>query len=408
MVKNRTNVLGAYGLATLTLVALMSSCGGNSNPAAPSAAGGAVRGNVIFALEPGVNLTLKVPAPQLQSPISNVEITNLAPTLVITNAKPLYVPSADLTYRFEIYQTQANGGMVLVHSNTTTQTPTTTSYTVNVDLEQAGDFTWRSRAQIGDENGPWSDAATFRTRTLITVDPPTPLSPANGSAVSTRKPELVVTNGAVSANAGAVSVNFQINDGPAAEGGPIFSVSLGVNGTTTGVYADRLASETLFTWRAQATNGTITSDWSETFTFTTSATTTGGPRTPDPAPGQMLPLPDREQLINDLAASNPQALGDSCIEEGGTWEFMDEAVRLLRLEDTRWGYNCKRGNCNDPSIDVIDYFWGIGDGQESTDVYLIDIIGAVCPDGDQSPAWIDQTDVTHEEGTVGRWIFPRP
>ena len=111
MVKNQTNILGVYGLAALAFVALISSCGGNSNPAAPST-GGAVRGDVLFALDPGVNLTLKVPAPQLQSPISNVEITNLAPTLVITNAKPLYVPSADLTYRFEIYQTQTNGGMV--------------------------------------------------------------------------------------------------------------------------------------------------------------------------------------------------------------------------------------------------------------------------------------------------------
>ena len=83
-------------------------------------------------------------------------------------------------------------------------------------------------------------------------------------------------------------------------------------------------------------------------------------------------------------------------------------MAALRARDTRWGYNCKRGDCNDPSIDVVDYFWGIGDGQESTDVYLIDIIGAVCPDGDQSPAWIDQTDATHEEGSVGRWIFPRP
>ena len=119
-------------------------------------------------------------------------------------------------------------------------------------------------------------------------------------------------------------------------------------------------------------------------------------------------LPNEEALINSIAAANPGAIANSCIEEGGSWEFMDLAVAALRARDTRWGYNCKRGDCNDPSIDVVDYFWGIGDGQESTDVYLIDIIGAVCPDGDQSPAWIDQTDATHEEGSVGRWIFPRP
>jgi hypothetical protein len=38
---------------------------------------------------------------------------------------------------------------------------------------------------------------------------------------------------------------------------------------------------------------------------------------------------------------------------------------------------------------------------------LIDIISAVCPGGNQSPAWIDQTQATADEGTVGRWIYPR-
>jgi hypothetical protein len=403
MVKNQTNILGAYGLAALAFVALISSCGGNSNPAAPSAAGGAVRGDVLFALDPGVNLTLKVPAPQLQSPISNVEITDLAPTLVIANAKPLYVPSADLTFRFEVYQTQANGGMVLVHANTTTQTPTTTSYTVNVDLEQAGDFMWRSRAQIGDENGPWSDAATFRTPTLVTVGAPTPLSPADGADVTATRPELIVTNGEVSANAGAVEIEYEINDGATAVGGARFKANMGGGGTTTGMFEDPLGLGQ-FSWRARASNGPVTSDWSATSMFNVVA----GGRAPDPPPGQKLPLPNREQLIQDLADLNPQALGDSCIEEGGTWEFMDEAVRLLRLEDTRWGYNCKRGHCNEPSIDVIDYFWDAGDAQGKTEVYLIDIIGAVCPGGNQSPTWIDQTQVTADQGTIGRWIFPRP
>ena len=57
---------------------------------------------------------------------------------------------------------------------------------------------------------------------------------------------------------------------------------------------------------------------------------------------------------------------------------------------------------------MVDYFYGIGDGQHSTEVYLIDIISAVCPGGDQSPSWTDQTQATAESGTIGRWIYPRP
>ena len=56
---------------------------------------------------------------------------------------------------------------------------------------------------------------------------------------------------------------------------------------------------------------------------------------------------------------------------------MDLAVAALRARDTRWGYNCKRGNCNDLSIDVVTYFYGAGDGRYSPDVYLIDIIRGI-------------------------------
>ena len=113
-------------------------------------------------------------------------------------------------------------------------------------------------------------------------------------------------------------------------------------------------------------------------------------------------------MIIAVADANPGALLNSCIEEGGSWQFMDLAVAALRATDTRWGYNCKRGDCNDPSVDVVDYFYGIGDGVQSTDVYLIDIISAVCPGGNQSPSWTDQTDATASQGTIGRWIYPRP
>ena len=116
-----------------------------------------------------------------------------------------------------------------------------------------------------------------------------------------------------------------------------------------------------------------------------------------------MPLPNESAVIDAVAAANPGALANSCVHEGGSWEFMDLAVEALRARDTRWGYNCKRGNCDDPSIDVVNYFYGSGNGDHSAEVYIIDIIGAVCPSGNQSPSWTNQT------GTgLGRWIYPRP
>jgi hypothetical protein len=111
-------------------------------------------------------------------------------------------------------------------------------------------------------------------------------------------------------------------------------------------------------------------------------------------------------IVQEVAAQYPGALRNSCQDQGGTWEFMDRVVSRLRQVDTRWGYNCKRGNCGDISQDVVDYHYGPGPDQGSTDVYIIDIISGHCGSS-PSPAWVDQTEVTRRAGTIGRWAFPR-
>ena len=217
----------------------------------------------------------------------------------------------------------------------------------------------------------------------------------------------MVANGAASSSIGAVTYEFQVDDSGASFPSPSTFNTLRSNGSTSSAQVQgSLLKNTTFFWRTRATAGAFTSNWSPTQTFATPDIVEN--RTPDPAPGQKLPLPNEAALIQQVASQNSGALANSCIEEGGSWEFMDAAVEALREKDTRWGYNCKRGDCNHISIDVVDYFWGIGDGGNSTDVYIIDIINAVCPGGNQSTSWTDQTEVTHEEGAIGRWVYPRP
>jgi hypothetical protein len=130
----------------------------------------------------------------------------------------------------------------------------------------------------------------------------------------------------------------------------------------------------------------------------------GGGRTPDPPAGQRLPLPGYgASVVQQIASQFPGALRNSCQDTGGTWEFMDRVVNELRKYDTRWGYNGKRGNAGDPSKDVVDYHYGRGGDEGSTDVYIIDIIGGHCG-GNPQPGWGDVTDVTINSGTIGRWI----
>ncbi len=96
-----------------------------------------------------------------------------------------------------------------------------------------------------------------------------------------------------------------------------------------------------------------------------SACPTGpGGRTPDPQGGR-LPLPGYgASVVQAVARANPGALPNSCQEHGGSWQFMDQVVDTLRTYDTRWGYNGKRGNANDPSKDVITYHYGAGPDAE--------------------------------------------
>jgi hypothetical protein len=126
------------------------------------------------------------------------------------------------------------------------------------------------------------------------------------------------------------------------------------------------------------------------------------PRAPNPPDGHRLPLPDMFHVVREVAASHPDALRHSCQEHGGSWEFMDRVVDRLRQHDTRWGYNGKRGNNGDPSLDVIDYNYGAHADEGTTEVYIIDIVVGHCG-SNPAPAWIDQTGATAAAGSIGRW-----
>ena len=112
-----------------------------------------------------------------------------------------------------------------------------------------------------------------------------------------------------------------------------------------------------------------------------------------------IPLPEMYAVVARVAAEHPNALRSSCQDHGGSWEFMDLVVDELRQQDTRWGYNGKRGDVNNPSHDAIAYHFGGGPDQNSPDVHVVDIIGGHCGP-DPGPAWIN---VTNFHGAGAAW-----
>ncbi|MEE2791344.1 MAG: hypothetical protein VX453_06915, partial [Acidobacteriota bacterium] len=360
-----------------------------------------------------------VAAPVASEPTGGQTTVTNSPRLVAHHAE-ISGPAEDILYRFELATEPVFTAPSAVL--TVAQAAGTVTSASPGELPHDQTFHWRVRvsaqARNGQILGPWSATASFRTPPPpITIGTPIPASPINGATTDSVRPTLTVTNGVVSGPAGTVTYRFEIDEGTSF-GNPttVMEVPRSGSSSTSATTTNTLQNDRHYFWRVTASNGSITTEWSAPQSFRTPAaqteppTTEPGsePRTPDPAPGQKLPLPNQAALIVELAETHSAALANSCQEEGGTLEFMDLAVEKLRETDSRWGYNCKRGNCNDPSVDVVDYFYGIGDGNHSTDVYIIDIIQNHCSHGSENPAWYDLTDATRNNGTVGRWLYPRP
>jgi len=385
------------GMTLLAVVAAGCEAQKSANPLSPSVAG------------PIAGVSITVPAPI--SPSNGAEIVNTDPLrLTFTNATTNGV--RPLWYVVELASDSAFGSKIYTNGKVLPTEGAQTSVVVDVRLTSEATYFWRVRAEDGANSTAFSDPARFDMVVPVVLGVPSPLSPSGGQTTASVRPDLVVNNGTVTGRAGPVENRVEIARDQAFTSIVATAGAGRSSGTTTAVTAPELPANTMLYWRAYATNGTVASARSATAAFRTPAGTTGGGpvplpptgggRTPDPAPGQRLPLPDMSWLVRQVANDYPAALRNSCQSNGGTWEFMDRVVNELRRYDTRWGYNWKRGNVGDPSLDVVDYHYGPGADEGSTDVYIIDIIGGHCGSS-PSVGWTDVTDVTLQSGTIGRW-----
>ena len=145
-----------------------------------------------------------------------------------------------------------------------------------------------------------------------------------------------------------------------------------------------------YVWRVRAELNDAVGPWSNVMAFTTAGGTTpvqsptgGGPRTPDPAPGTRLPLPDMQGVLarfGNAADSCPRGLK----YVNNPWQ--DRVIDAFRQVDTRWGYNGKptRSAADNGGVPVVAagdeaaYHWGGGPDQGSPDVHLVDLLGGHC------------------------------
>ncbi len=389
------------GLIALLAMACVVGCESakSANPTAPSVAGPI----------PGVNITAPRP---LEPGAGSTLVFNGEPlTLLIENAgttgaRSIWLQlevSADQSFQQIVHQAD----QIALGGNGRTE------YRLPAPLGAGYTYYWRSRAVDGANTGPYSPVSNFNVVPPVVIDAPTAIAPSG--KINTNRPEFRVTNGAISGTTG-VAYRFEVS-----QAGDFSSmvaiVTAYPNGSgSTMMTLGELPYRTTYYWRVRGSDGTRESPYSNTQSFTTA----DPPAAPTPPPGgggvpggvptgpggrapAGGPLPSYGAgVVQAVARANPGALANSCQSSGGSWQFMDQVVDTLRTYDTRWGYNGKRGNVNDPSHDVVAYNYGSGADAGSTDVYIIDIIGGHCG-ANPSPTWIDVTGVTLQSGTIGRW-----
>lgn len=386
------------GLSALVAIFCLIGCEAakSANPTAPSVAGPI----------PGVNIT--APRPLEPYAGSTLIFSGEPPTLLIENAGT----SGARTLWLQVEVGTDSSFQQIVHQ--ADQIPPggdgRTLYRLPAPLGAGYTYYWRSRAVDGANSGPYSAVSNFNVVPPVVIDAPVAVAPSG--KLTTNKPDFRVTNGAIS---GSTSVVYRFEVSQSGDFSTMLAlVTVVPNGSgSTTMTLGELPYKNTFYWRVRGSDGTNESPYSNTQSFTTpdppAAPSPGGgggvpggvPKGPGGRGPDNGPLPSYGfSVVQAVAQANPGALANSCQEHGGSWQFMDQVVDTLRTYDTRWGYNGKRGNANDPSLDVVSYHYGPGPDANSTDVYIIDVIGGHCGPN-PSPVW---NDVTGAGGALGRWI----
>ena len=269
--------------------------------------------------------------------------------------------------------------------------------------------------------GSSTAATSAADGSTLKVTAPALVSPVDGVRAEDRRPTLIWVNS--TGKYGSIGVAYDIEVSSPTE--VVYSRTVGESPDIGSHLVDlELQYDTVYSWRVRAHLGgppDTFGPWTSWATFLSpsrpvavipvGSTVSGGCSAPLSAlgPGETRkPRPNDSDIVRAVAAAFPASLRNSCQSGGGNWEFMDRSVDALRAKDGRYGYNAKRGNMNDPSHDVVSYFYANGaEINNRHEVYIIDLIGGHCGSA-PSIIWVDQTDLTINSGTIGRTMYPRP
>jgi hypothetical protein len=248
-------------------------------------------------------------------------------------------------------------------------------------LELGRSYYWRARAEDGANTGGFA-SSQFEVLPRAQLGRPVLLAPVNNQVTSSRRPTLTVGAAERNTAVGNVRYEFQVATDVAFAQLAAADIVAEQGGQTSFSPGGDLAASLRYFWRARASDGEITSDWSETQGFQTPGSAPAPGPGPAPSPGGPgacgPPYPNSPQGIVECQRSKFGFMG-----EGELVAFLRAVARDLNAAGIGGGpfgilVKDSGHNCHGYSCDIICA--GQGGNQRQWDV-LGDAEGA------QSPGW---------------------
>jgi hypothetical protein len=222
-----------------------------------------------------------------------------------------------------------------------------------------GVYFWRVRAEDGANNSDWSAPAAFEALEQIIIGRPAAYTPNNNERITTRTPALNAHNGAASGPHKAIQYQFQVSTSSSFNSVVADGTSgMGGGGETIWTVSTNLNYDTTYYWHVRASDGDVTTDWSDSAVFRTPVT----PTTPPPSGGggggpvtACAGATTGPTIVSCIAARYPERLvaGVSLATRQANMSFLrDRIIEMGRCQGKDWAWNLKRGG-PDISIDFI-------------------------------------------------------
>jgi hypothetical protein len=323
----------------------------SSNPLSPSVAGPI----------PGVNIT----APAVVEPSQGFKFryTEQPIRLTVQNAATSGV--RPLSYAFEVATDSGFETKVFSKGSVPPGDGGRTSVQLDV-LEIGRAYYWRVRALDGANTGPYT-TASFEIFPKPVLNPPTAVSPVNAQVTSSTTPTLTVHNAAFVGPVGDRHYDFQVSADQAFVA-IVATATVAEGGGDTSYTTAPLPSSRTYFWRARASDGETTSDWTPTQTFKTPSVATPPPPPPGGGGGGSCALGNGPQIVACISAKYADRrvpVGSLSERQANMMFLRDRIIEAGKCSGLDYGWNLKRGG-PEKSIDVIA--WKRPDGNMGVDI----------------------------------------